>query len=257
MKVGLFFLAIVSLYFVTKIATEIRQYSLLGAGVPASNTISFNGTGEVFAVSDIAEITYTVRHTEKTVQAAKDKVSVSSKKALEFLKSSGVEEKDIKTISYNSYPKYDYQSGPEIACMALNCPRPGKQVLIGYDVSETVTVKVRNTDNAGKIIDGITNLGISELSGPNFAIDDEEKLKTEARAKAIADAKVKADLLSRQLGVKLVRIVNFTESGNYPMYFKTEAANAGGAAMDSAAVPALSKGEQKITSNVTITYEIR
>lgn len=257
MKAVLIFSAIISVYFLAKIATEIKQYALLGSGVAATNVISFSGSGEVFAIPDIANISFTVRHDAKTVKSATDMVSVDKKKALDFLKKSGVEEKDIKTISYNSYPKYEYQNGPEIACLSINCPRPGKQVLVGYEVSESVSVKIRDTEKAGVVIDGISALGISELSGPDFAIDNEDKLKEEARAKAISDAKAKAEILAKDLGVKLVRIVNFSESGNYPMMYKSMEVSIDSMGGGSAPSTELSKGEQKITSNVTITYEIR
>ena len=103
---------------------------------------------------------------------------------------------------------------------------------------------------------GLGTLGVSELNGPNFAIDNENDLKAEARKKAIEDAKKKAEVLAKDLGVHLGDITGFSESGNYypmPMYSK-------GMALDSAQAPIsaeLPKGQNTISSDVTVTYEIK
>ena len=99
------------------------------------------------------------------------------------------------------------------------------------------------------------------MSGLSFTIDDEDELRAEARADAIEDAEGKADELAAQLGVTLVRIVGFSEDGNgyYPApYLKREVMTmAADSAVGGAVAPELPMGENKIQSNVTITYEIR
>src|SRR3989338_6144941 len=94
-------------------------------------------------------------------------------------------------------------------------PRPGKSVISGYEASESITVKVRNTDDVGTIMQGLGTIGVSNLSGPNFSIDDEDALKAEARKKAIDDAREKAKILAKDLGVRLGRISSFSEGGGY------------------------------------------
>lgn len=176
---------------------------------------------------------------------------------IDFLKKSGIEEKDIKTTNYNAYPKYEYQRASAEICASGNC-QPGKQVLVGYEVSETVSVKIRNTDDTGKIVAGLGKLSVSDISGPNFAIDDEDALKAEARKKAIDDAKTKADILAKELGVKLVRVVSFNENnGGYPIYYAKAAMGMGGAMETDAVAPRIEKGENKISVDVNISYEIR
>jgi uncharacterized protein YggE len=96
------------------------------------------------------------------------------------------------------------------------------------------------------------------MSGPNFTIDKEDVLKEQARKMAIDEAKEKAEKLSKDLGVKLVRIVSFSENnGGYgmPMYYDKEMSAVSSAGR--APAPELPTGENKIISNVTITYEIR
>ena len=95
------------------------------------------------------------------------------------------------------------------------------------------------------------------VSGPDLSIDDVDAIKVDAREKAIADAKAQAEVLAEQLGVRLGKIVSFSESGNenYPMYMSARA----DVAMSGKAAPEanIATGEQTITSNVSITYKIR
>ncbi len=248
------FAAIISLFFVVKIAAEIKSYQFIGHGIAPTNTISLDGKGEVFAIPDIASVTFSVTSEGKTVDEAQKATTAKINASLVFLKTSGIEDKDIKTDSYNSNPKYDTQILPP--CYTGNCSSVNQKI-IGYEVSQTITVKIRNTDNAGKIVDGLGKIGVTNMSGPDFTIEDQSALQAQARKIAIDDAKQKADVLSRDLGVKLLRIVGFSESGNYPMYFnKADSIGLGGAPTP-APSPQLPTGENKITSNVTITYEIR
>ncbi|MEK9186649.1 MAG: SIMPL domain-containing protein, partial [Patescibacteria group bacterium] len=96
---------------------------------------------------------------------------------------------------------------------------------------------------------------VTEISGLTFTSKNEEGQIREARKKAIEDAKGKASVLAKDLGVRLVRIVNFYESGNYPPIYYKGAMSIGGAEADSG-VPTVPTGENKIVSNITITYEL-
>lgn len=99
------------------------------------------------------------------------------------------------------------------------------------------------------------------ITGLDFVVDDIEKVKAEAREKAVADAKAKAKVLSKTLGVKLDTIVNFYENGDgaYPIMYRSEMSadtkvmNAGSVSV----APSLPTGENKVISNVTITYEVK
>src|SRR5258705_10460036 len=98
-------IVLASLFLVVKVVSEIKSYDFIGGAVAATNVISVNGTGEVFAIPDIAEITFSVREEGKTVADTQKNVSKKMDAALAFLKSSGIDEKDKKTASYNDYPK--------------------------------------------------------------------------------------------------------------------------------------------------------
>ncbi|HTE48917.1 MAG TPA: SIMPL domain-containing protein [Candidatus Paceibacterota bacterium] len=261
-RVSLVFLVILSLFFAVKLLAEFRSYNMMGSS--GSNTITLSGHGEVQAVPDIANVYFTISKDAAIVKDAQDSVAVIEKKALELLKAKGVEDKDVKTANASFYPKYEYRQ-------AL-CPRPlegtpatgtlfcpgGKQVIIGYTASESITVKVRKIDDAGAIMQELGAVGVTDLNGPNFTIDKEDSLKAEARKKAIDDARVKAEVLANDLGVSLGRISTFSEGGSYggPVYY------AKSAALDNSVSPApapaqIPKGENTISSDVTITYEIK
>ena len=240
------------------VVSEIKGYRFIGGGVSASNTISVSGEGEVFAPPDIANISFTVRESAQKVSDAQDKVSVKVKAALAGVRKLSVADKDIKTENYSSYPKYEWQQ-KSIMCITTPCPQPpGKQVIVGYEVSQTVTIKVRDLEKVNALVDGLAKAGVTEMQGPSFAIDDEDGLKAEARKIAIDKARAKAEVLAKDLGVSLVRIVSFSEGGYYPMYARTMSASMEkGVGGGGVVAPEIPKGENKITSSVTVTYEIR
>lgn len=249
-SVGLAMLAL-TIFLVAQFINTVKENRYIGAGMEATNTITVAGKGEVKAVPDIATIYVTIREQGKTQKEAQDKATAKESKVLEAVRGLGVESKDIKTTSNSVNPQYNRA---EIYCITYPCPQP-KQEITGYEAYETIEVKVRKTDDTGKVTAAVTSAG-AEFSGPNYTLDDDEKYQNEARELAIQDAKEKAEMLAKQLGVKIVRITNFSENGNYPMYY----AKAEVASMDSSAgapAPELPKGENTISSNVTITYEIR
>ena len=242
-----------------KSLSAIKELAYIGKGVYPSNVISVNGKGEVMAKPDIATFSFSIMESSKTVKAAQDLAAAKENSVLAALKALGIEEKDIQTSGYNSYPKYEYQTSQGTICAGGYCPPPGKQVLTGYEVDETITVKVRNTDKAGDVLIKVGELGVSNISGLSFTVDDVDALKIQARDKAIADAKAKASTLSKSVKVKLKKVVNFYENGDQPipMYAGYDVAGmAQPAVMQSKAAPSLPTGENKITSSVTIVYEI-
>jgi hypothetical protein len=265
-KVLFILITILSAYFAVRIFSEIKKDSMLGeSSVPA--TISFSGHGEIQAVPDIANVSFNITKDSKLAKDAQDAVATVEKSALDFLKTSNVDSKDIKTQNASVNPTYQYQNsicpqpipmtgGSTSASSVIYCP-PGKSVQTGYEAQESITVKIRNTDDVGKIMQGLGGLGVSNLNGPNFAIDNPESVQAQARTLAIADAKAKAKELAKELGVSLGKIASFNESGNnYPIMYASDAMLAGKATPASA--PAvIPSGQNTISSDVTITYEIR
>jgi len=248
------FLAILAIFLVVRIIADFKSLPYIGQDVINRNVITVNGVGDVFAVPDTATFSFSVIETDKTVASAQEKVTNRMNIALAAVKSLDVDEKDIKTTDYSVYPKYEYTS---FLCNQYSCP-PRTQILTGYEVSQGVSIKVRKVADSGKILGEVGKLNVSNVSGLQFVIDDPDALTAEARSKAIDDAKAKAVELSRQLGVSLGRVINFSESGNQPVYFaKSEMAYGVGGAVTNAPTPEVPAGQNKITSHVSITYEIK
>ena len=239
-----------------KFLNTIKEYSYIGRGTIASNVISVTGVGEVFAIPDTGLFSFSVVEEGKTVGDAQNKASKKINSIINAVKSLSVAEKDIKTIGYNSYPKYEYGATNQICAINGYCP-PAKQVLIGYEVNQTVSVKIRKTSDAGAVLTKVGDLEAQNISGLDFVIDDMDSVNSQARDKAIKDAKQKAEILAKSLGIKLKKIVNFYESGNGPpIYYAMEAKGMSADSAPAPTIPQLPTGENKVTSNVTITYEL-
>jgi len=248
-----------------KSLNAIKENSKIGQGIYPTNVISVIGKGEVMAIPDTGSFSFSITEEAKTVNLAQEKAGKKTNTIIDALKVLGIDEKDIKTTSYNSYPKYQYSSG---VCpmydsdggvsMPRYCP-PGKEVLVGYEVSQTISVKIRKTADAGAVLTKVGDLGAANISGLSFVIDDIEKVQDEARDKAIEDAKKQAEILAKSLGVKLKRIVSFSENGNYPIPYIGYGGGMELQAKDatiSSVPPQLPTGENEVVSSVTITYEI-
>lgn len=258
-KAGAAALAFLALFLLVETMKSLKEYRYVGSGVTATNTITVSGQGEVFAVPDRATFSVTVREEAKEVADAQDAATEKTNAIISYIKGAGVEEKDIKTVSYNVNPKYEWK---QKACVLGSYCEPGNQVLIGFEVWQILEVKVQDPKKAGDLLTGVGSRGASEVSGLSFTIEDEDQLRSEARQMAIKEAKEKADALAKQLGVSVVRVVGFYEdSYGYPMPYYGKGGMAMDAAMsaraESAPTPELPAGENKITSNVNVTYEIR
>ncbi len=223
------------------------------------NTITVEGTGRATAVPDTARITFSVTESAANVADAQKQATEKIDAALKSVESLNVEEKDVKTLSYNVSPRYEYSQQapcyPGTACPPIVSGNPK---IVGYDVSQTVEVKVRDTSKAGDVLQALGSIGVQNISGPEFVVDDEDGVKAEARAEAIKNAQEKAKKLAKELGVHLGPIATFYENGpSYPMY--DSYAGKGGSMMSAVApeAPRLPVGEDESSVTVSITYEIR
>lgn len=219
---------------------------------PYMNTISVEGTGTAVTIPDLAVVTYSVTEDATTVADAQAEATAKTNAALEAVKNLGIEEKDVKTVAYNVYPRYENMP----VCYTGYCPPSRNPNIIGYEVSQTIEVKVRDTAKAGDVLQALGNLGVQNISGPNFTVDDEDGARNAAREEAIAEAKAKAKALAKELGVSLGNVVSFYENPGYMPYYGYE----GKGGMDVAvaqSAPSLPTGEQETTVTVNITYEIR
>jgi len=241
-------LTIASVWLVVDVINNIKESKYIGQDVSYRNTISIQATGEVYSSPDLALITASTVTEARTVAAALSQNSEKMNEAIDFLKEQGIEEKDLKTIGFNIYPRYEYPEKSE-----SYYPPTGERVLVGYEVQQSLEIKIRDLTLVGDIIQGITEAGINQMGSLQFTIENQDELKEQAREQAIKEAKEKADKLADQLGVKLTKIINFSESGGYltkSSYYDEEVMAVG------SATPSVEAGENKIEVSVNITYEI-
>lgn len=256
LKIVSVFVIMLTIFLLAATLFAFKSYRYADNKVPVNNTITVSGEGEVFAVPDVVTFSFGAMSSAKTVTEAQKIVTDKIEKALGLVKGAGVKDEDIKTTDYSVFPKYEYTNFP---CTQFTCP-PQKQNLVGYEVNQTITVKVRKVEDAGRILESLGGTEVTNISGLQFTIDDQTKLEADARAMAIEDARERAKVLARDLNVSLGRVVTFTEGGNYPVYFRNsdmvmEQGGMGGANV--APKVEIPVGQNKIVSNVSITYEIR
>lgn len=217
-------------------------------------TISVMGEGEVLAVPDIGQFNFSVSAKAAMAAEAQSQAAEANNAILSYLKEQGVEEKDIKTEQYSLYPRYRYEEQP--CPLGMRCPA-GQQVEDGFEVSQTVSIKVRDLSRAGDLMSGVGERGATNISGLSFTIDNDDKLQDEARAMAIADAQAKAKVLAEELGVRLVRMAGYYENSGMPVYGYGGDLKQAAVPMMDAAVPEVPAGEQSTMSRVTLTFVVR
>jgi len=221
---------------------------------PATDTITVQGDGQATLPPDVARVSFTVENTAVAVADAQAATTKQANAALDFVKGQGIAEKDVKTLSYNISPQYSYPNPCPLGAM---CPSyGGTPKITGYQVSETIQVTMRDLTKVGALLGGLGKLSVQNVSGPAFALDDSSAGYDAARADAITKAKTQAKLLAKQLGVRLGKIVNFSESsGNYA--YPSYSLGMGATDTKSASSPIVPAGENTYNASVSITYEIR
>ncbi len=234
---------ILSVSSVVDIFNKIKEGKYIGQSNDVRNSISISETGEVYAVPDLGIINLSVITEAKTVEVAMEKNTQDMNNIIQAMKDQGIEGKDLKTTSFNIYPRYDYSENYN------------KRTLSGYEINQQLQVKIRDLEKIGAVIQEATNAGANDVSQLQLTIDDQDKLKEEARNQAIEKAKVKAEALTSQLGVKLGKVITFNENSSSPVYPMYESYDSSMKGLGGA-TPDIQSGENKISIGVTITYEI-
>jgi uncharacterized protein YggE len=218
-------------------------------------SFSVSAEGKVVAIPDVAQFSFSViSQGGKDLAALQKDNTLKVNKAIAFVKSKGVDSKDIETQGYNVTPRYQYYActtGAEVC-------RPAE--IVGYEVNQTVSVKIRNFDTTGDILSGVVTNGANTVTQLNFTVDDPTALQDNARNQAIKKAKDKASQVAAAGGFKVGRLLSI-EEGNYVPYTRAYdyamPSAAGVSAKESAPAPTIEPGSQEITTNVTLRYEIK
>jgi len=207
--------------------------------------ITVSGEGRTFAVPDIALIQLgAVTEGLKVGDVVKENTEKMNN-ILKEIKDLGIEEKDIKTTTYNLAPRYEWAED-------------GKRIFKGYTLTQQINVKIRNFEKIGDVLEKSTEKGANLVGDLQFSIDEPEKVRQEARKEAIERAKTKASQIATDSGLKLVKLVNVYED-YYPRtysdtLYKSLEATGGG---EIAAPPEIQPGEQEVTVTIYLTYRVR
>ena len=210
---------------------------------PISGTrLDISATGEVTRVPDIATISAGVTTQATTAVDAISQNAARMGRVRAALKRAGIADRDIQTASINLSPQYKYGD---------NQP----PLLTGYQASNQLSVRLRDIRAWGKILDALVAEGSNQISGPNLSIERPEAALDEARGKAVASARARADLYARALGMRVVRVISVSESGGYSppqpipyMVTRTQMAEA---------KTSVDPGEQQLQINVAMTFELQ
>jgi uncharacterized protein len=205
-----------------------------------------SGEGKVSVTPDIAKISLGIQETGSSLKTVQSAVNTKSKTLTDAIKRLGIDEKDIKTSSYNVYPQYDYTTPT--------------QKITGYQVSTSYQVTVRDFDKVNDIVVAATGAGANTIGNVSFELSDSIKTEkmNEARAEAVKVAKTKAEGLAKAAGITLGKIINVSENqSNDPVRLMAIPAAGGGSGDKSIAQPDIQPGQTEINITVSLSYEVR
>lgn len=233
-------------FFVSQIMLQSRAID-----VQDQNQITVSGEGKVYVKPDVALINLGVLTQAETVADATEAGVEKMNDVIEAVKAMGVETKDIQTTNYNLTP--NYESAPVIYSVPY---RGTSSVIIGYTLSQTAEIKIRDFTKIGYVLSDATEAGANVVGNLQFTIDNPEQFKQEARAKAIVQAKANAENLERESGIKMGKLINVYEN-YYPYSTYNKSVGLGGATIEAVPASVIEPGQQEINVTVNLTYRVK
>ena len=238
----------------TKAFFAALMLSVCAAGTPAlaqqaaitqtitGTRLDINATGEVTRVPDVAVISAGVSSRSPTATGALQDTADRMQRVLAALRRAGVADRDVQTSHISLNPEYRY-------------PENQAPQLVGYTASNSVTVRFRDIGSSGKIIDALVSQGANQVNGPNLVVDKPEAALDDARAKAVATGRARAELYARAVGMRIVRIVSINETAGY--YAPPPPMAPSPMVMARRADTSIEPGEQKLQVTVSMTFELQ
>lgn len=200
----------------------------------AEKMVTVTGEASVSVAPDTAVIRIGVTTLGKNAREASETNAKQMTAVLAAIKESGIPDRDVQTSLLSVQPKYDPNKG-------------GTARLTGFQVTNRVTVKIRDVDALPAILDRAIDAGANEMSGIEFVVSEQSKMLDQARSEAIADARRKAELYAQAAGAKIGAVVSISEEGGSPTPRPVRQA------MRASAVP-VAPGEQELRVMVTVSY---
>jgi len=209
----------------------------------SERSITVVGIGKVTGKPDIARVTVGIETQASSLQKAVDDNKAKMNNLLDTLKKLGLADKDIRTSNYSVYTE------------RVSSPTPGAEVSTDqmiYHVTNQVDVTVRDVNQIGEVLDKAVAAGANNIYGVNFSVEDTAKLEADARAKAVTDAKARAEELAQLNGVQLGEVLTVSEvigGSAYPMYRDAVGLGGGGTPVQ--------PGELEMSMSIQITYAVK
>ncbi len=234
-------LMIVALASVLMLAGCTTRVVTSGSGSTPLNTVTAQGNGTSAAAPDVAEMSFGVMVQDADAKTALDKASATAEMIASAVKKAGVRSQDIQTANVNLYPQQDYREGQA-------------PVILGYEASISVRVKVRDLGDVGDVITAATTAGANTINGPSFTLDDDEAAREAAITDAVAKARVRAEAMAEAADKRLGDVIAISETGvSVPQIYYGETA----AAADMALSVPIEPGELDVTASVTVVFELK
>jgi hypothetical protein len=207
------------------------------------STLNLNVEASVKQAPDIATIQAGVVTQNRSARTAMRENAERMSRAMAALKAAGIADRDIQTSGINLSPQYEY----------LPDQRPR---ITGYQASNTVTVRARDLDQLGPVLDSLVAQGVNSINGPTFGVDNPEAALDRAREEAMTKAMARAGLYARASGMRVRRVITINESGGYqpqpvPMMAMARMADAAGAP-ETAVAP----GEVSLQVQLNVQFEL-
>ena len=219
-------------------ATLFAAPALAEADFPSA--ISVTGEAQVSAPPDLAQLDAGVASDGKTAREAAEANNAAMSKVLAALKGAGLEDKDYQTSRLSLQPQY-----------APN--RPGPSPIVGYRASNRVSIKLHDVAKVASVIDTLVTAGANDVGNINFTVTQASKLLDDAREKAIADARRKAEIYAKAAGVKLGAPLSISEEGAPAPVFRAKMMRA--APMETSTP--IAQGEETLSVTVAVTWAIK
>jgi len=218
--------------------------AVASAAEPVQPRIVVTGEGEASVAPDMALLSLTVMREAASAREALDANNAAMTDVTEAIKLFGIADRDLQTAGLQIMPRYDYTNKPDGTQEAK---------LVAYQVTNTLSVRVRDLVKTGEILDKAVSLGVNQGGNITFANDDPSAVITEARKKAVAEATAKANTLADAAGVKLGRVVEISDQSYSAQPMPIEAK-----AFDrvAAAVP-IQAGENSYRVQVNMIFELK
>ena len=205
-------------------------------------TIVVTGTGRISVHPDVADLRLGVTVARPSVEAARTEAARTMDAILVAVDAAGVPRTDVRTAMLSVQPRYDYRDGRAPA-------------LTGYDIANVVEVTVRDLGRLGAVIDGTLGAGATSMDGLTFRVADPAPAERDARIRAMAEARARADVLAESAGLAIDGVIDIVEGT--PVRPPSPFAKAERMAMAADVATPLEAGELEVSVSVTVTYRTR